>query len=164
MKWSILTDRLPTEVEIGGETYSLDTRTSTALNCLRKLREDLPDELKHLYVTRRLGLPPEGGKEAVEYLMGANPKGGKGEPSYDYFQDANVIYGAFQQAYGLGLDEVTSMHWWAFLALLESIPKGTRFIDIINIRTMKVEGDREQKMAIMKAKAAVALKGNKGGW
>lgn len=57
MRWSILTDRLPVTVKIGEEEHELDVRTSTALNCLRKLREDIPDGVKSLYVTRRLGLP-----------------------------------------------------------------------------------------------------------
>jgi hypothetical protein len=163
MRWSILTDRLPTMVTIGEEDYELDTRTSTALNCLRKLREDIPDGVKSLYVTRRLGLPPDALDKAVWFLEGPNKPTGKGEASFDYFQDANVIYGAFQQAYGLGLEEVINLHWWAFLALLEAIPSGTRFMDIVGIRTMEIYPDdsAEVRRRKLRAKASVALKTEK---
>ncbi len=163
MRWSILTDRLPVTVKIGEEEHELDVRTSTALNCLRKLREDIPDGVKSLYVTRRLGLPPDALDKAVWFLEGPNKPTGKGEASFDYFQDANVIYGAFQQAYGLGLEEVTNLHWWAFLALLEAIPSGTRFMDIVGIRTMEIgpKEDPEVRRRKLRAKASVALKTGK---
>ncbi len=163
MRWSILTDKLPVTVQIGEEEHELDVRTSTALNCLRKLREDIPDGVKSLYVTRRLGLPPDALDKAVWFLEGPNKPTGKGEASFDYFQDASVIYGAFQQAYGLGLEEVTGMHWWAFLALLEAIPSGTRFMDIVGIRTMEIgpKEDPEVRRRKLRAKASVALKTGK---
>lgn len=163
MRWSILTDRLPVTVKIGEEEHELDVRTSTALNCLRKLREDIPDGVKSLYVTRRLGLPPDALDKAIWFLEGPNKPTGKGEASFDYFQDANVIYGAFQQAYGLTLEEVTNLHWWAFLALLEAIPSGTRFMDIVGIRTMEIYPDdsADVRRRKLRAKASVALKTGK---
>ena len=37
-RWCILTDALPHELTVGKERFPIDVRTSTALNCLRKLR------------------------------------------------------------------------------------------------------------------------------
>jgi len=166
MRWAILTDKLPTTITVGKVSFELDVKTSTALNCIRKLREDIADEIKVMYVTKRLGLPTNCFDNALWFLTGPNEVKGKGSPSFDYFQDANLIYSAFQQAYGLSLDEVTSMHWWRFLALLEGLPSGTRFMDVVSIRTMEIDpkDSQEVKLRKLKAKNAVALKSSKMEW
>ena len=165
-RWCILTDKLPLTVRIGDRDYPIDTRTSTALNCIRKLREDIAEEVKAIYVLNRMNLA--GSVEAfaaiVEFLAGPPADDDKpskpGPPSFDYFQDAKLISAAFQQAYGLGLDEITSMHWWRFLSLLEGLPGDTRFMEIVGVRTMEVDpkDSAEAKAKKRKAKLAVALK------
>lgn len=164
-RWCILTDALPHELTVGGEKFPIDVRTSTALNCLRKLREDIPEEAKLSYLLRRLGLPNtlDALDTALEYLAGPpaeekEPK--RGKPDFDYFQDAELISAAFQQAYGLGLDELTQMHWWRFLSLLGGLPSSTRFMEVVGIRTMEIDPKEsaESKSKKRKAKKAVALK------
>ncbi len=164
MKWSILTDQLPVKLQYGGASHEIDTRTSTALNCIRKMREDIPQELATTYVLSRLGLPVEIGAlvVAVDYLAGprtAVSKRNSSAPTFDYFQDAALIYSAFQQSYGLSLTDITTMHWWSFLSLLEGIPASTRLMEVINIRTMKIDpkDSAETKARKREAKAAVAL-------
>lgn len=164
-RWCILTDKLPLTVRIGDQDYPIDTRTSTALNCIRKLREDIPEEAKLSYLLRRLGLPNtlDALDTALGYLAGPpaeekEPK--RGKPDFDYFQDAELISAAFQQAYGLGLDELTQMHWWRFLSLLGGLPSSTRFMEVVGIRTMEIDPKEsaESKAKKRKAKKAVALK------
>lgn len=164
-RWCILTDALPHELTVGGEKFPIDVRTSTALNCLRKLREDIPEEAKLSYLLRRLGLPNtlDALDTALGYLAGPpteekEPK--RGKPDFDYFQDAELISAAFQQAYGLGLDELTQMHWWRFLSLLGGLPSSTRFMEVVGIRTMEIDPKEsaESKLKKRKAKKAVALK------
>lgn len=164
-RWCILTDALPHELTVGKERFPIDVRTSTALNCLRKLREDIPEEAKLSYLLRRLGLPNtlDALDTALGYLAGPpaeekEPK--RGKPDFDYFQDAELISAAFQQAYGLGLDELTQMHWWRFLSLLGGLPSSTRFMEVVGIRTMEIDPKEsaESKAKKLKAKKAVALK------
>ncbi len=163
--WSILTDKLPDAIEYEGIKYDIDTRTSTALNCIRKMRQDIPQELATTYVLSRLGLPVELGALvlAMDYLAGPNTgerkKGEGGPPSFDYYQDATLIYSAFQQSYGLSLTDITGLHWWAFLALLEGLPADTRLMEVINVRTMEIDpkDSAELKAKKRRAKAAVAL-------
>lgn len=163
-RWCILTDRLPTELVGKGESFPLDTRTSTALNCLRKLREDIPPELKVGYIFKRLGLPEADlFSEIMDYLAGPpsdDARESKGPPSFDYFQDSELILAAFQQAYGLDLNAVTNLHWWHFLSLLGGLPSDTRFMEVVNIRTMEIDPKEsaESKAKKLKAKKAVALK------
>ncbi len=164
-RWCILTDALPHELTVGGEKFPIDVRTSTALNCLRKLREDIPEEAKLSYLLRRLGLPNtlDALDTALGYLAGPpaeekEPK--RGKPDFDYFQDAELISAAFQQAYGLGLDELTQMHWWRFLSLLGGLPSSTRFMEVVGIRTMEIDpkDSAEEKARKRRMKKAVALK------
>lgn len=163
-RWCILTDRLPTELVARGESFPLDTRTSTALNCLRKLREDIPPELKVGYIFKRLGLPEADlFSEIMDYLAGPpsdDARESKGPPSFDYFQDSELILAAFQQAYGLDLNAVTNLHWWHFLSLLGGLPSDTRFMEVVNIRTMEIDpkDSAEAKARKRKAKKSVALK------
>lgn len=164
MEWSILTDQLPVKLQYNGVDHEIDTRTSTALNCIRKMRGDVPQELATTYVLSRLGLPVEIGAlvVAVDYLAGpkaVEKKQGSSAPTFDYFQDSALIYSAFQQSYGLSLTDITTMHWWAFLSLLEGIPASTRLMEVINIRTMEIDpkDSAELKAKKRRAKASVAL-------
>lgn len=165
-RWCLLTDALPQKLSVGGQDFPIDTRTSTALNCIRKLREDIPEELKFGYLTLRLGLPStaESVVIALDYLAGPPTDDEKpskpGPPSFDYFQDAELIHAAFQQAYGYGLDELTNLHWWRFLSLMEGLPASTRFMEVVSIRTMEIDpkDSAETKAHKRRAKRAVALK------
>ena len=166
-RWCLLTDALPQALSVGGETFPIDTRTSTALNCIRKMREDVPEEAKRVYLLSRLGLPPdlEALEVAYDYLGGPpqyndDRQPFAGPPAFDYFQDAALIHAAFQQAYGLSIDEITSMHWWSFLSLLEGLPANTRFMEVVGIRTMEIgpKDSAEEKARKRRAKKAVALK------
>lgn len=57
---------------------------------------------------------------------------------YSLKQDANYIYGAFVQTYGIDLVESQGkLHWFKFQALLESLPDDTKFRQIIKIRQWK---------------------------
>jgi hypothetical protein len=167
--WSILTDKLPTTITVEGHEYEIDTRTSTALNCIRKSREDIPQEVRMIYLLHRMNkdMPrsAEAVAEAVSFLAGPQTHDPKQEqkhkaPSYDWFQDAPLIFSAFSQTYSLSLDEITSMHWWRFLALFEGLPGDTRFMEVIRIRTMEIDPKEkaETRERKRRAKKAVALR------
>ena len=167
--WSILTDQLPVSLKVGRNEYPIDTKASTALNCIRKLKEDIPEEVKLIYLLNRLNddLPKseEAVAEALSFLAGYQvddtPKrSAQKAPAYDWFQDAPLIFAAFSQTYSLSIEEITSMHWWKFLALFEGLPQDTRFMEVIGIRTMEIgqKDTPETKRKKREAKQAVALK------
>jgi hypothetical protein len=81
---------------------------------------------------------------------------------YGFEQDANYIYAAFLQAYGLNL-LTTPLHWWVFCALLESLPDDTRLMQIMGYRatdTSKLKG--EEKKRLENLKKVFALKSAPG--
>ena len=54
------------------------------------------------------------------------------------------------------------LHWWVFVALLDNLPDDTRMMKVAHIRTCPVPAptkyNKEQRAALLRAKAAVALK------
>lgn len=82
-------------------------------------------------------------------------------PVMDMAQDAELVYAAFWQAYGIDLYQ-SDMHFAQFRALLKGLPPGTQLSEVIKIRTMDVpepNGHNGKQIAeILRAKARVALR------
>ena len=166
--WCILADVLPTTVDIGGQRHVIDTRTSTAICCLRRLRENLPDELAMAYVSKRLGLPVtiESREAAIWFLCGpqTGPQSKQGgQAVFDYFQDAALVVAAFRQSYGMDLQGMLDLHWWEFLTLLQGMPHDTRLSEVMDIRAMPIDPKepRETQARKRRAKRSVALHDSK---
>lgn len=70
--------------------------------------------------------------------------------------DADYIYAAFLQVYGIDLLEV-DMHWHKFSALLGSLPQGTMLTDIIGYRGYKGNSKDPAYKERMKLKSIWAL-------
>ena len=81
--------------------------------------------------------------------------GGGGEISesrraYDYDYDADLIYAAFMQNYGIDLYDTEYLHWWKFRALFKGL-KDTRINDIMGVRQTDITDNmsEERKDSIM---------------
>lgn len=181
-----LIDTYDDRIEVDGRIFNVDMRLDTVLRFVYLLSdEDVPDKLKvdlglDLMIGDKLEDKPihmriEVLKTLSEYVQGDERtvvRDRRGniiptpyeEPVTDYEQDFDYIYAGFIQVYGIDLFEQRSMDWRKFVALLKSLPKGTKYREIIEIRQMDSTGykgkDREK---IEKAKRQVALKTKKGG-
>lgn len=71
------------------------------------------------------------------------PRKSNGEVVIDYEIDADYIYSAFLQAYGIDLID-TDLHWHKFTALLSSLPENTFLYKIMEYRSYKGK-ERETK-------------------
>lgn len=85
-----------------------------------------------------------------------------GPQAFDFTQDADYIYAAFQQAYGIDLQaERGRMDWREFLALFQGLPDNTIMSEIMSIRLRDVpaptEYNQDEIRALRKAKRAFAL-------
>lgn len=65
--------------------------------------------------------------------------------AYDFNEDASCIYAGFYAAYGLNLTTVEFLHWWEFMALLESLPESTLMAQRMQYRTMDLSGITDKK-------------------
>lgn len=134
----------PDSITVGGRTYRIKTWFKYWLRFLQicNNRKEVRD-FDFLFVDEI----PENKAEAFKSLAGfANPKsvlprgtGGSGARILDYRIDANLIYAAFVQQYGidlvsgLGVDG-KPLHWHKFLALMEGI-HDTKLSDVMDIRS-----------------------------
>jgi hypothetical protein len=165
--WCILTDALPGTIKVEGEQKAIDTRTSTAIDCIGKLASSEDEFIKMKYVCSRLLVPLSVAwfSAAIDYLKGPEeqdqekPTGPK-ERVFDYIQDAGLILSAFQQAYGLSYQQLVTMHWWHFLELFKGLPQNTRLMEVIRTRSLEIDpkDSPEVKKKKRAAKRSVALK------
>jgi hypothetical protein len=77
---------------------------------------------------------------------------------YDFDIDANFIFSAFYQQYGIDLTE-TNMHWFKFVALFSSL-QDTVFSRIQEIRTQDLSeiSDKKQRSLAYKQKESFKIK------
>jgi hypothetical protein len=89
-------------------------------------------------------------------------KQNKKKQIYSFEHDADYIYSAFLEQYGIDLNE-TKMHWWKFRTLFNGINENTLFSKITGYRSMNLEDikDKEQKKYYEKMKRLYALPDNR---
>lgn len=84
----------------------------------------------------------------------------KVKSDFDFNYDADALYSAFMEAYRIDLiDQQGKLHWYKFLALLQSLPEDTNFMQIRQIRSTDLAEikDKDRKKALRKAKKELAL-------
>lgn len=77
--------------------------------------------------------------------------------SYEY--DAEYIYSAFLEQYGINLQQIEYLHWWEFKALFNALSEKTKFMKIIEYRTVNISKikDKERKKFYKEMKELYAL-------
>ena len=64
--------------------------------------------------------------------------------AYDYDYDADLIYAAFMQNYGIDLYDTEYLHWWKFRALFKGL-KDTRINDIMGVRQTDITDNMSEE-------------------
>ena len=159
-----LQDRLPAGVTVGGRFYKMDFDFRNVLRMLDVLdREDLLPEAKSYNALRCLCRRPRNVLpvlEAVKKLLFNAPREKGGQKVTDFIQDAGMIRAAFRQSYGIDLYR-DRLHWIEFTELLNAIPEGSRYAEVVGIRTRPMPAptkfNAHEREWLMKAKRSVAL-------
>lgn len=169
--------RLPDSLQIGRGKYKIDASFRAALKVQDVLTDILlsDSEKARLCATilvrpRFLGkiMPYKNCVALLEAYFGKIIPGlrsGKKKETQkimDFRQDAQYIYSAFRQVYGIDLfGKDKNLHWWVFLALLSGLPDNTRLMQIISIRTRKpprpTRHNAEERAELMRLKTEYAL-------
>ena len=177
MHGSPLYYQFPTHITIDGEEYEMRPSWDRVLEAYdTRADQSLPyaARAKHICSLLLWDTPKDYAKAAVELFrfFDGDQKKSDEPKSYDFRQDAQYIYGAFWQTYGIRLtewrdmrkkpnDKARWMHWNEFLYLFASLPEDTRMSAIIGIRTAKVpkrnEHNSEMVDHIIRQKAAFRL-------
>ena len=167
-----LCDPLPYTVEFEGKTLEINPYFDNVLDVLSVFDDTgRTEEEKVMYayavlVRRKSSDIAYQGRVirhiAETILFPDNQEKKHNERSFDFIQDAPYIYAAYRQAYGIDLfAEQGRLHWWAFLFLFQGLPKNTRMMEIIKIRTEPMpkatKHNAEYRKSLAKAKLSVAL-------
>ena len=77
---------------------------------------------------------------------------------YSFEHDAQYIYAAFMEQYGIDLTE-EDMHWWKFRALFRSLNESTKFVKIMGYRSIEISPSmsKQQRMFYENMKELYAL-------
>ena len=159
-----LQERLVYKIRVGKRTYRLKPDFRNVL----KMFDILAD--KNLMESARIDLalhaivkrPPRKIQNQLLVFLAAREalikpsKGGEGkERVTDFDQDADMIRAAFRQAYGIDLYRA-KLHWQEFSELLNNLPEGTRYSEIVDIRTRPLpeatKWNGKQRQALIEAK------------
>lgn len=161
---NLLVDYLPDSVPICGRQVKIDTDFRTGILFEQLVQDVSMDATDRLLTALRLYYPEERFgteeelKEAVSRMLwfyrggsdrdlSAEAQGAAGtENAFSYDHDADYIYAAFMQAYGIDLT-CKPLHWWQFRALFKSLPDDTAIMKIIGYRTIEISPNmsKEQK-------------------
>lgn len=159
-----LQDRLPDGVTVDGRFYRLDFDFRNVLKMMEIMARDdlMPDAREYLAVKCLTRRPRNVSKvlAAVRALLFEKPPKTDGKKVTDFVQDAGLIRAAFRQEYGIDLYR-EKLHWIEFRELLNAIPEGNRYSEVIGIRVRPIPSptkwNGEERAWLIKAKADVAL-------
>lgn len=159
-----LQDRLPDGVTVDGKFYKLDFDFRNVLRMIEELgRDDIIPEARSWRAVHCLTKHPKNEDkvlDAVQKLLFDEPPKKDAQKVTDFEQDAGLIRAAFRQSYGIDLYR-ERLHWIEFTELLNAIPEGSRFSEVVGIRARPLPSptkwNAEEREWLMKAKANVAL-------
>lgn len=144
--------------------YPIDTSLKAAIRCESIINDLEIDDYERAagIITVLFGMECPITTEALEkaciYLGAGEKVDPKEKKVMDYFQDWDLIYGAFKAQYGIDLYE-DDLHYQKFIKLLKGLRKQV-LNDVIELRTydLSTVKDAKQKRKIIEAQKKVALK------
>ncbi|MCR4949286.1 MAG: bacteriophage Gp15 family protein [Treponema sp.] len=163
--------KLPDCIEVAGSFFNIKTDFRAWLNFSRtvNIKGAVVDDVDFIYTDK---IPPaENKKEAFEKLLDFfQPKAplprSTGESSggkvLDYEIDADLIYAAFYEQYGIDLlatdehDHAVYMHWHRFLALLSGL-HNTKLNEVMSWRSWNGDAKTEYGKQMQKLRNAWEL-------
>lgn len=159
-----LQDTLPDGVTVDGRFYKLDFDFRNVLRMIDILDDDdlMPDAQEYNAIRCLTKHPRNVHKvlEAVKLLLFDHSPKKDSQKVTDFVQDAGMIRAAFRQAYGIDL-YTEKLHWIAFTELLNAIPEGNRYAEIVGIRARPIPAptkwNQEERQWLLKAKAEYAI-------
>lgn len=134
-----LTDAFPTKVEVSGKVHTLNTDFRTGLKIMQAFEDEklLPFEKQFIMCFLLYKKIPDNFQDACKAALcflncgKVQQETEAGCRVYSFTKDAELIYSAFLQTYGVDLKQSrTLMHWWKFCAMFGDLSPDTSF-DII---------------------------------
>ena len=146
-----LTNRLPDSIEVRGRRFVLNTDYRYWLNFHKctDFRPLFKGNSPCVQTEGGWGVPNDIFLALVEFYTNPCPVPKQSDPGVDTLDfdiDAELIYSAFLQQYGIDIMEI-DMHWHKFKALLKGITDKTLLGQVIGFRASTDKEFREQRNA-----------------
>ncbi|MBS7209475.1 MAG: bacteriophage Gp15 family protein [Lachnospiraceae bacterium] len=148
---SVLTVPFPTRLQIGGVNCPIHSDFRTVLRCYeilgekKELSKDEMVEMLSMFYVRQQHYTEEHidkmfwffscGREKEKKVFPRKIAGINNKQSFDFVEDAELIYAGFMQQYGIDL-QTEKMHWWKFMILLENLGSDTKLQRVMEYRTI----------------------------
>ena len=172
MVMPVLYGCLPRQIKCGRKSFRIDPSFRTVLCCQQVLADKVLSEGEKIDTCVEFILQPKFAayfmprtlktelfkKYFEDFVRMGERKREETERVFDFTQDAQYIYAAFFQCYGLDLmGRDRDLHWWSFMMLLGGLSNDTRFMEIVSIRTAKLpkptKYNGEMRAELMRKKA-----------
>lgn len=158
-----LFEHLPDGVTVNGRFYKLDFDFRNVMRMMETLaRDDLTPEAREYLALKCLTRHPRNVSAVLSAVKATlfETKPGSGERLTSFEQDAGLIRSAFRQVYRINLFR-DRLHWIEFIELLQNLPEGNRYEEVIGIRARPLptatKYNGKEREALIKAKQQVAL-------
>lgn len=159
-----LYEMLPDGVTVDGKFYKMDFSFRNVFQMIDVLdRDDLLPEAKEYNALLCLCKKPRNVHKVlaeVKRILFPATRKTDGQKITDFVQDAGLIRAAFRQAYGIDLYR-DNLHWIEFTELLNAIPEGSRYAEIVGIRARPIPApnkwNQKEREWLIKAKQDVAI-------
>lgn len=147
---SVLTELFPESLIVDGAEYLIHSDFRTVLKCNEIIERE--SELSREALLEILQMFYNGctffteehiekmfwffscGREKKKKRFPRKIAGLNDKQSFDFEEDAELIYAGFQQQYGIDLQR-ERMHWWRFMILLDNFGTNTRLSKVMEYRT-----------------------------
>ena len=159
---NVLINKLPQKVIIGGFEVKInsDFRASVNFEGILKNNKLNEEETWSQALNLYYGFIPKAEhiNEAIEQMLwfyrcgkelkeSGNNSNSKNTEIYSFEHDADKIYSAFLDQYGIDLQELDHLHWWKFKALFGALKEDNEISRIMSIRAMdisKLKGEERE--------------------
>lgn len=168
---NVLIKGYPSKLEINNQMYEIDTDFRTWIGLNEAMLDVSMDSKVRIYLILQI-FEKEIPKDYVEMMKAValfikgnfydkESKGTHQKSRYvfSFTYDADFIIGAFQECYGIDLINIEYLHWWHFLALLNSLNNQCELKQRIYYRSVKLSDikDRKERNRIRKIQQSIAL-------
>ena len=141
-----LAEKFPHSVRINGEVHELNTDFRVGIKIMQAFEDPRLAKLEKQVIMCDLlfqNKPDDfiaATKAAVKFLDCGKARRENGEGRvYSFSKDAEYIYSAFLQTYGVDL-QTAELHWWKFCAMFSDLGQDTTFQQIVGLRSRKQRG------------------------
>ena len=153
---NILIDDLPHSVLVGGAEYPIDSgyrgMVQFELDMQNHALSETEKVVKGLnsFFTGRVPGDIAGAVDALIWFYTCGRKqdapghaegGTPARQIYSFEHDADYIYAAFLDQYGLDLQECADLHWWKFKAMFKALRQENEIVKIMGYRTITIDNN-----------------------